>query len=440
MTTEKPYAISEVATNEWKEFALYTVQSRAIPNMIDSFKDVQRFYLYSSLVNSKTEFDKVDSVGGQVTKFGYHHGAKSAMAAGQRMAAEWSNNLCVIEGQGSFGSRLIQVAASERYTMTRVHPNFSKYFKDLDLSPVHPDPEHIPPAYYIPVIPILLANGTSGIATGFATIILPRAVRDVLRACQEYIRTGSIKNKLPISFPHFSGTVTYDKEKDRYLCRGVFAEPSKTVLHISEVPYGFDREGYIKVLDKLEERGDIVGYEDLCDKSGFKFDVKLKQNVSANWNNEKIIKEFKLEKIFHENITVIDENGKLKEYDDERDLIKDFCDFRLTILQKRINQQCTLLKESIRWLKIKSDFIQAVLDDKITFKNKTKAQVHDQIMKCVKNTLDDDVDSLLKMNIMSLTKEMVDKLKADVKSESENLKYWETATPSQEFENDLKNI
>ena len=61
---EKEYPISSVAKNEWLSFAMYTVESRAIPNMIDGLKPVQRFYLYSSILNSKNDFKKVSAVAG----------------------------------------------------------------------------------------------------------------------------------------------------------------------------------------------------------------------------------------------------------------------------------------------------------------------------------------------------------------------------------------
>ena len=134
------YPISKVAANEWKAFAMYTVESRAIPNMIDGLKPVQRFYLYSSLINSKRDFKKVSAVSGIISDYGYNHGESSAAGAGQLMAAEWNNNICLIEGRGSFGTRLVQNAGAPRYVYSRVNDNFIKYAKDIDLSPIHEDP------------------------------------------------------------------------------------------------------------------------------------------------------------------------------------------------------------------------------------------------------------------------------------------------------------
>ena len=435
----REYPISKVAKNEWLEFAMYTVEARAIPNMIDGMKPVQRFYVYSSIKNSKTDFKKVSAVSGVVSDYGYNHGESSAAGAGQLMAADWSNNICLVEGRGSFGTRLVQSAAAARYTYTRLHKNFNRYIKDIDLAPVHDDPEHEPPAFYVPVIPLVLANGVKGIATGFATNILPRDPEDLVRACQEYIKTGDIKAKVKIKFPDFNGTVTYNAEENRYFCNGIFERKGKTVLLITEVPYGYDREGYVQVLDKLEERGDIVGYDDLCDKMGFRFEVKLKLNTSSSWDDEKIIREFKLAKSYAENLTVINHNGKLKEYTDERDLIRDFCDYRMTILQKRIDLRKSEFTEEARWLKVKMQFIQAVLDDKIKFKNKKKDEVGYQILETTE-AIKDDIDRLLRLNIMSLTAEMVKQLEKEIKEAQKELAYWSKTTTKEQFIGDLNEL
>jgi DNA gyrase/topoisomerase IV subunit A len=433
------YSLSKLAENEWKGFALYTVESRAIPNMIDGLKPSLRFYLYSSVKNTPRDFKKVESVAGVITDYGYNHGTGSAAGAGQLMAAEWNNNILLVEGRGSFGTRLVQKAAATRYTQTRLHPNFHKYVKDLDLSPVHEDPEHEPPAFYLPIIPLVLANGIKGIATGFATNILPRDPADLEKACREYVQTGKIKTKPRVKFPQFSGKTTYVEEENRYYSYGIFERKGKTSLLITEVPYGFDREEYIKVLDDLEDSDSIVGYEDLCDKDGFSFEIKLKQNTSANWDDAQIIKEFKLMKPYTENLTVIDQNGKLREYTSELKIISDFCDYRSTILQTRINLRLAEFTEENRWLKVKMEFIQAVIDEKVQFKNKKKAEVGVQILKLT-SALDDDVDRLLRINIMSLTDEMVKQLRDEIEENKKKLTYWKGTSPKEQFLNDLDDI
>lgn len=433
------YKLSSLAANEWKDFAMYTVEARAIPNMIDGLKPVNRFYLYSSIQNSKKEFKKVSAIAGVLSSYGYSHGETSGAGAGQLMASEWSNNICLVEGRGSFGTRLVQEAAAPRYTYTRLHKNFEQYIRDIDLAPEHADPEHEPPAFYVPVIPLVLANGVKGIATGFATNILPRDPVDLARACREYIQTGKIAKRVAIKFPDFNGKVVYEADKERYQCLGTYELKSKTVLLITEVPYGYDRESYVEVLDKLEEDGSIVSYEDQCDKQGFRFEVKLKQQISALWDDERIIKKFKLSKPLTENLTVIDPNGRLKEYQDERDLIVDFCQFRSTILQKRIDQQLKHNIEEARWLGVKMQFIQAVLDEQIVFKNKKKADVAKQIIDKT-SALSDDVDRLLTINLLSLTDEMVKELAKQIKDTEKMIKYWNTTTPKQQFIDDLEEI
>ncbi len=438
-TSVKEYPISHVAKNEWLSFAMYTVESRAIPNMIDGLKPVQRFYLYSSILNSKRDFKKVSAVAGIISDYGYNHGEASAAGAGQLMAAQWNNNVCLVEGRGSFGTRLVQDAGAARYVYTRLHGNFDKYIRDVDLAPAHEDPEHEPPAFYLPVIPLVLANGTKGIATGFATNILPRSVNDLSASVREYLLSGNIAKRIPVSFPDFVGRVDYDSVEDRHIVYGKYHKKTKTVMMITEVPYGFDRESYVKILDKLEDEGDIVSYEDQCDKDGFCFEVKLKQNTSANWNDTKIISKFKLSKPLSENLTVIDQDGKLREYKDERDLIKHFVDYRLSVLEKRIAKRKEEANEDVRWLNVKMEFIQSVLDDKIVFKNRKKKDVGNQILENT-TALDADIDRLLRINIMSLTDEMVRELTKEIRSAQAELKFWDKETPKSQFKSDLEGI
>jgi DNA gyrase/topoisomerase IV subunit A len=437
--TTKQYKLSEVANNEMLDFAQYTVASRAIPNMIDGMKPVQRFYLYSSLQTSRRDFKKVSAVSGVVSDYGYNHGEVSAAGAGQLMAATWRNNICLVEGRGSFGTRQVQAAGAARYVYTKVSPNFDTYIKDIALSPVHDDPEHEPPAYYLPVLPLVLLNGASGIATGFATNIIPRSEKTVRKAIREILSKGKITTQLQVQFPDFRGTVVYDAASDRYICKGIWRKVGGTRLLIEEIPYGFDRENYIKILDDLEDAGLIVGYDDQTDSRGFRFDVKLKQQTSAKWTDAEIERKFKLAKTHAENLNVIGPANDLREYDDPNQLIIDFVDFRLGVLQERIVLAIADQSELLRWLKVKIEFIEAVLDDKIVFKNQTRKQAGEQILTLTK-ALDTDVSRLLSLNMLSLTKEQVTSLKKEIKDAEAALRYWKKTTPKDQYSEDLDGL
>jgi hypothetical protein len=146
-----------------------------------------------------------------------------------------------------------------------------------------------------------------------------------------------------------------------------------------------------------------------------------------------------LAKNHSENLTVIDENFNLREYTDERELIVDFCRYRLGILQKRIDARIAEYTELDRWLRVKMEFILAVLDEKIKFKGNKKDQVAQQILANT-SAIPEDTDRLLRLNIMTLTKEQVDELQQQLKENTKTLKYWKTTTPDNQFIEDLDEL
>lgn len=433
------YPISNVAKNEWLDFAMYTVEARAIPNMIDGLKPVQRFYLYSSIKNSKSEFKKVSAVAGIISDYGYAHGESSAAAAGQLMAAEWNNNVCLVEGRGSFGTRLVQEAGAARYVYTRLSENFNRYITDIDLSLTHEDPEHEPPKFYVPIIPLVLVNGQRGIATGFAHLSLPRNPLDVAQACKEYVAKGKITSSLPITFPQFTGRVEADPDGSKFTVFGNYRKRTKTTLSITEVPYGYDRESYVKILDSLEDDGDIVSYEDRCDKDGFRFEVKLKQNSSAKWNTKQIYSKFKLTKSFTENMTVIGPDGKLKEYNTAEDLIKDFCDWRSDFLSKRIEKNTAEYEAEIRWLEIRLAFVEGVRSGQIDIMSLNKNDLIKSIMTITKCDIK-EVTKLMAMPISSIMKSEPAVFKRFITEAKKKLKFWKTTTTKDQFLADLDEL
>lgn len=431
--------LKSIIDNEALAFAMYTVENRAIPHLIDGLKPVQRFFLYSTLMNARTAYTKVAAIAGRVSELGYHHGEGSAADSGQLMANTWNNNLPIIQGRGNFGSRMVHSMGAPRYTFCKLHDNFFDVFKDTDLAPEHVDKEHLPPAFYLPTIPFILLNGVKGIATGFATDILPHCPEDVVRCVKEYLATGDIKKEPKIKFPEFHGKIIYG---DKMFIEGTYTFNGKTKLEITEIPYKYDRETYVAILDALEDAGTIVRYDDKCGKDNFNFEVTLKRDFFTGQKeseyHEIFMKTFKLRQGISQNITCIDENRKLRYYEKASRLIKDFVDYRMKFTQKRIDSKIPVLERKFALAEAKTVFIEKVIDEVIVLRGKTRAaaikeiETHPELMMFS--------EELISMNIYHMTKDEIAKLKKQAKEIKQELQYWKKTSSQVEYLKDLESL
>ena len=438
----KNLPVSEHINSRLKPYSLYTLHSRAIPSMIDSLKPGQRKAIYTALKTAKSSFIKTASLGGySLAMANFHHGNESMNDAIIGMAETFSNNAPLLEGSGSFGTRLVQEASSPRYTSVRLHKNFTKIFLDHEILPEREDPEDPEPIYYLPVIPMVLVNGASGIATGFATDILPRDKETIIRACEQYLNEGRVDTLVP-SFPQFDGRVYASQTPNQWVCEGKFSWKSKTQLEITELPIGFDREKYVKHLEKLSDNGLISSYDDNCSSDGFNFSVKLKQN-SSNLSDEQVFTKFKLRRKLTENITVIDENENLKIYDCAENLLKDFCDFRLSMYDKRYKYYIERDTEKRKYAIIKKEFIRMINDGEIDMKNSSRKEVKDFILKnpiAGFNVPEKFVERLLEIPVQHLSKDYIAELEKEVEKLEKNITHWQKKNHQEAFQEDLKSI
>lgn len=432
---KKTITITEIANTSWKDHAIYTLEKRAIPSMVDGLKPSQRFILYSALKNAKDKFTKVAEIAGVIASYGYHHAETSAQDAATLMAATWKNNTPLLEGDGNFGTRLIQKASPARYIFAKVHDNFYNIFLDNHLTPPSDDEEIKIPKYYLPIIPFVLLNGVQGVATGFSTNILPYDIAEVTKLVKDHLNGKDISKKTLIpKYPHFKGKVEQN-DKGGFDIVGLYELKGKTKLSITEVPYHsqYDREGYIKILDSLEENGQIVSYIEKCDENGFAFDVTLRRDFSGD-----IEKIFKLRKSVTENLTVIDHNNKLREYSNPIDLIKDFCNFRITYVQERIEQEKHELESTMSLIKAKMKFILLVINNKLSFKEKTKSQLKDELINLKFDI--NHIDPLLSMNFYHLTTDEIDKLATKYNELENRLDYCKSTTSKDEYLIDINKL
>lgn len=435
-------SLEDIVNNEAKEYAIYTVENRAIPNLIDGFKPVQRFVMYRALElgrGNKEKFHKLASIAGGVADAGYHHGEGSAQDAGALMANTWNNNYPLLDGQGNFGSRLVQKAAASRYIFCRVSDNFRNVYKDTEIAPVHKDNEHTPPAYYLPIIPTVLLNGVRGIATGYATNILPHSFKSLVE-CTKLALQGKLDKEPEVSIPQFKGKVV-PLEDGGVELHGEYKFTSASQMYISEIPAKFDRETYVeKVLEPLVDKN-CISYVDDCSKEGFGFKVKFKKDYMLGQDDaqrhDKIMRDFKLIEKMSQFIVVIDENGKLNDkFTKSSELIKHFVEVRKKYVVQRIEHKTKECLEAFKLALAKAKFIKSVIDGEIVIQGKTRKQLINEI-----ESLPDYkeyAEKLVAMNIYHMTSDEAKKLAMHAKDMKNEYKYWTETTPEAEYMKDLE--
>ena len=418
-------SFTEILNKEALDYAKYTIASRAFPSIMDGLKPSQRFFLYSAIKTASKEFKKVAAIGGVVSDYGYNHGEVSVVDAGAKMANTWSNNHPILTGRGNFGSRMVQDAAASRYIFCKVDSNFDKLFKDNDILPVHPDASHIPPRFYLPIVPTVLLNGVDGIATGYSTAILPHSLESVVECVKQVLKDGCCDEPL-VKFPEFNGKIVFGEEQ--YI-QGTFERVGKSIL-ITEIPVRYDREKYVTILDKLEESGEVTSYDDECGENNFQFKVNIKRSLELT--DDQIIKMFKLRQNISQNINVIDCDGNLKHYDKASDLIVDFVTARTRFIETRIEKRIadTLEKSLIALERVA--FIKKMVDNELQLKNKTKKECISYLKEFFKYP-----EILLSMNIYQMTDDEIVKLEKEAKLATKENDFWNKTTVEKQFLSDL---
>lgn len=412
---------------EGLKYMKYTIAQRAIPHLMDGFKPVHRYFVYSA-IKGGSGFQKVASIGGAVSSYGYHHGEGSAEDAGSLMAGAWCNNLPLFDRDGFFGSRLVRKPGEPRYIKMKLSSVFRAIYQDDDLTPVHADPEHIPPEHYLPIIPMVLVNGFTGIAKAYATNIPPHSVESVISGCINYLKDKDFS--LKVQYPDFRGTVEGTVIYGKYELQG------KTKLVITEIPPRFDREKYTEVLNKLDEKGYIVKVDDKS-KEEFKFIITLKREYANTLNHEKILNDFKLTENVNANLNVI-YNQSLRSYLTAEDMLKDFVNIRIDYYQKRIDKRIEEIEVALALSRAKILFVDYMISTPDALKGLTRAQAIKKIQTVA--GCDKHAETLVQMNIYHLTTDERDKLIAEIKELEEQLNHWKTTTPKTEYLSDLVSL
>lgn len=417
----------------YRDYANYTISNRAIPCYVDGLKPVQRKVLYNMLTNYGygKKVKVVDS--SSISSIGYKHGETSAQSATILMTAEYNNNYPLFIGHGAFGTRQVPEPSAPRYIYIELSKNTYNIFADNDtLVYDEQDKTNLEPLYYLPVIPLLLLNGSKGIAVGFSTNILSYSVKDIKEIMQCYYtgylpKAYKLIDELLPTFPDFRGDVIRDEENpNKYYITGIVEKiPTKrnnsklTEYVITELPYSYSRESYYEILQKLIDTNKIVDFVDECTDT-FKFKIVVNSTDCDKIDKEPLIY-FKIKTSMVENLTVIDENGKLREYTNKKDLLDDWVSFRVEQSKKQIELDISKLNKSLSELKLKLDFINAIINGDIDI----KTSKYDELLSFV-DGLNPNIEISVKKNIISspihsLTKDEIAKLQKRIDDVMNNI-------------------
>ena len=296
------------------DYAMSVIASRALPDVRDGLKPVQRRVLYSMIeLNNgpdKPHRKSARIVGDTMGKY-HPHGDSSIYGALVNMAQEWSFRYPLVDGHGNFGSVDGDGAAAMRYTEARLSKISMKMLDDInkdtvDFIPNFDETEKEPvvlPSRY----PNLLVNGTTGIAVGMATNIPPHNLREVISAVLKIIdnrveedRETDIDEVLEIvKAPDFpTGALilgtrgaeeAYRTGRGKVIVRAIAnietLQNGKSQIIVTELPYMVNKAKLIEKIAELHKEKRIDGITDLRDESsreGMRIVIELRRDVNAN--------------------------------------------------------------------------------------------------------------------------------------------------------------
>ena len=292
------------------DYSMSVIVSRALPDVRDGLKPVQRRVLFgmSELgLTSTGQTKKSARIVGEVMGKYHPHGDSSIYETMVRMAQDWSLRYKLVDGQGNFGSIDGYSAAAMRYTEARVSALTEEILLDLDKDTVdfvnNFDDTLREPVVLPAKAPLLLLNGASGIAVGMATNMAPHNLNEICDAIIAYIRNPEISVAELLKYvkgPDFptGGTIlgtqgireAFETGRGRIVIRArseieVSPKSGRESIVVHEIPYMVNKKELIENIARLVESKKIDGIafvNDESDRNGMRIVIKLKMGAVAN--------------------------------------------------------------------------------------------------------------------------------------------------------------
>lgn len=301
-------SLEDVLGDRFGRYSKYIIQERALPDVRDGLKPVQRRILYAMYSSGNTHdknFRKSAKTVGDVIGQYHPHGDSSVYEAMVRLSQDWKLRHVLIEMHGNNGSIDNDPPAAMRYTEAKLSLLAEELLRDINKETVSFIPNYddttLEPMVLPSRFPNLLVNGSTGISAGYATDIPPHNLAEVIQATLKYIDNPDITvNQLMkyIKGPDFptGGIIqgvdgikkAYESGKGRIIVRSKVEEETlrngRKQLIITEIPYEVNKSSLVKRIDELraDKKVDgIVEVRDETDRTGLRIAIELKKDVDS---------------------------------------------------------------------------------------------------------------------------------------------------------------
>ncbi len=381
MSSIEQVALHEATRRRYLNYALSVITSRALPDIRDGLKPVQRRILYAMFHNLRllpgSRYRKSAAVVGEVMAKYHPHGDQAIYDAMVRMAQSFSLRLPLVDGHGNFGSVDGDPAAAMRYTECRLTPVAMELLTELaqrtvDYRPTY-DGQLLEPTVLPARFPQLLVNGTEGIAVGMATRIPPHNPGEVLEATIALIDDPAASTqKLAglVKAPDFptGGVILnnaqellelYEKGAGAVRVRGEWVREKRGRKHlivVTSIPFGQNKAALVEKIGALVSARRLPQLTDVRDESTDEVRVvlELKRPGDAEAAMAYLFKHTPLQQSYHVNLTVLvpSENPEVARPArlNLRALLKGWLDFRFQAVRRRFEFELRRLRERIHIL------------------------------------------------------------------------------------------
>ncbi len=352
-------SLDDIMSLRFGAYSKYIIQERALPDARDGLKPVQRRILYSMYMDGNTSVKphrKSAKAVGQVMGIFHPHGDSSIYEAMVRLSQDWKNNLTLIDMHGNNGSIDDDPPAAYRYTEVRLDKNAEKLLNDIDKNTVtmtnNYDDSTLEPTVLPASYPLLLVNGSTGIASGYATNMAPHNLNEIVDATIYRLNNPecSVEDLMVFvkgpDFPTGGIVQGLDNIKEvfktgrgkvvlRSKCEVLKGKTNDSIV-VTEIPYEVIKCNLVKKINDIAINKDIEGISEVRDESGrdgLKIVIELKKDANSEMILNYLYKNTDLQINYsYNNIAIVNHRPTLLSLSDALDA---FIDFRKQVVLNR---------------------------------------------------------------------------------------------------------